>query len=128
MLLGRPYSLTGKVIQGKERGRSLGFPTANLELLGWRRQTVKNGVYAIQTKLEDTWHNALINIGVRPTFHETEVEHEVHLFDFSGDLYGKVLVVAFIERIREEKTFPDADSLAAQIKADEQVARQILSG
>lgn len=83
MLLGRPYSLTGKVIKGKERGRSLGFPTANLEILGRRIQLVKEGVYVIQAMLDDKWHNGLISIGVRPTFNETTLEHEVYLLDFS---------------------------------------------
>ncbi len=127
-LLGRPYTLTGKVGKGDERGRSLGYPTANLAILGERRQMVKEGVYAIKVNYKGQWHNGLMNIGVRPTFNETALEHEVHLFDFSGDLYGEVLEVAFIERLRDEKAFPDAAALAAQIKADEQAARRILSG
>jgi len=127
MLLGRPYTLTGRVIKGKERGRSLGFPTANLEILGERRQLVKEGVYAVQAKLDDKWLNGLISIGVRPTFHETDLEHEVYLFDFARDLYSEVLEVAFLERLRDQKAFQDTAALVAQMKADEQVARQILS-
>jgi riboflavin kinase/FMN adenylyltransferase len=127
-LLGRPYTLTGKVGQGDERGRGLGYPTANLAILGERRQMVKEGVYVIKVNYKGQWHNGLMNIGVRPTFNETSLEHEAHLFDFSGELYGEVLEVAFIERLRDEKAFSDAAVLAAQIKADEQAARRILSG
>ncbi len=127
-LLGRSYTLAGKVGKGGERGRGLGYPTANLAILGERRQMVKEGVYAIKVNCKGQWHNGLMNIGVRPTFNETALEHEVHLFDFSGNLYGEALEVAFIERLRDEKAFPDAAALAAQIKADEQAARRILSG
>ena len=126
-LLGRPYTLTGKVGKGDERGRSLGYPTANLAILGERRQMVKEGVYAIKVDYKGQWHNGLMNIGVRPTFNETALEHEVHLFDFSGDLYGEVLEVAFIERLRDEKAFPDVPSLVAQIRLDEDQARKILT-
>lgn len=126
-LLGRPYILTGKVGIGGERGRSLGYPTANLAILGERRQMVKEGVYAIKVNYKEQWHNGLMNIGVRPTFNETALEHEVHLFDFSGELYGEVLEVAFIERLRDEKAFPGVPSLLAQIRLDEDQARKILT-
>jgi riboflavin kinase/FMN adenylyltransferase len=126
-LLGRPYTLTGKVGQGGGRGRSLGYPTANLAILGERRQMVKEGVYAIKVNYKSQWHNGLMNIGVRPTFNETALEHEVHLFDFSGELYGEVLEVAFIDRLRDEKAFPDVPSLLAQIRLDEGQARKILT-
>lgn len=127
MLLGRPYTLTGVVIQGKERGRSLGFPTANLEIIGARRQLVKEGVYAIQAKLDGIWHNGLISIGVRPTFNETVLEHEVYLFNFTRDLYGQILEVAFIFRLRDQVAFQSADELVAQMKLDEKEARGILA-
>jgi riboflavin kinase/FMN adenylyltransferase len=128
-LLGRPYTLTGAVVRGDQRGRLLGFPTANLRL-----DPVKlipgNGVYAVRVRLpgaDDTATGAA-NIGVRPTFGEgSPPVVEVHLLDREIDLYGQQLSVQFAARIREERRFPGVDALKAQIAADAAQARVLLA-
>lgn len=124
MLLGRPFGITGVVIEGDKRGRTIGFPTANLapeaELMP------ASGVYATHVFLEDDAFNAVTNIGIRPTFAGSKLSIESYLFDFSGDLYGKKLRVELVARIREEKRFDGPQSLIAQIELDSREAKRIL--
>jgi len=124
MLLGRPYNVSGTVIEGKRRGAALGFPTANIkpnkELLPAK------GVYAAVVNLEGKRYNGALSIGLNPTFEDVQLSMEVHLMDFSGDIYGKYVDVLFIERIREERKFPGPEMLSLQIKKDVEEARDIL--
>lgn len=121
-LLGRPYSVEGEVVRGAGRGRTLGFPTANVKT--HRPLPLPAGVYACRAFLGADRYPAVINVGVRPTFGETELLVEAHLLDFSGDLYGRRLRLAFLRRLREERKFPDVEALRRQIALDVAAARE----
>ena len=119
-MLGRPYAMTGTVARGEGRGRKIGYPTANLELEDPRKLVPKIGVYAVRATLPDgTLRGGMMNIGRRPTFDGMDVTAEVHVFDFSGDLYGERLRVEFLQRVRDEQRFESADALAVQLSEDE---------
>jgi riboflavin kinase / FMN adenylyltransferase len=117
-MLGRAYSLAGRVIKGDGAGRQLGFPTANLEITGL--VLPPNGVYAAHAHVAGKTYRAVLNIGHRPTLHQRDPQFhfEVHLLDFSGDLYGQTIEVTFAGKLRDEKTFPSPDALKAQITRD----------
>jgi len=116
-MLGRPYGVEGVIIRGNQRGRTIGFPTANLK--PHNRVVPKNGVYATATLVDGTWRRSITNVGVRPTFEDgTDVSIESYIFDFDGDLYGDVLRVRFLHRIRDERKFGGIDELKAQIEKD----------
>ena len=116
-MLGRPYGVEGKIIHGAERGRTIGFPTANLHPSN--RVIPKFGVYATATLIGDQWRRGITNVGVRPTFEaEAAPSIETYIFDFAGDLYGDVLRVRFLHRIRDEKKFGGIEELKAQIEKD----------
>ncbi len=123
-LLGRPYSIKGVVVRGKEIGKVIGFPTANIRVTSelWP----KNGVYAITASFDEETHNGVLNIGVAPTFGGKKKTVEAHLLDFKGDIYGKKMRVTFIKRLRDERTFPTREALAGQIKKDRERAERIL--
>ncbi|WIM11632.1 bifunctional riboflavin kinase/FAD synthetase [Enhydrobacter sp.] len=125
-LLGRPWEIEGVVEQGDKRGRTIGFPTANVALGEHLRP--RFGVYAVRALVDGTWRDGVANVGRRPTVGKLQENFEVHLFDFSGDLYGKTLRVALIDFIRPEMKFAGLDQLKAQIAADAQAARSILAG
>jgi riboflavin kinase/FMN adenylyltransferase len=121
-MLGRPYGVEGVVIRGDRRGHTIGFPTANLK--PHNRVIPRYGVYATATLIDGTWRRGVTNIGVRPTFGtETEPSIETYVLDFDGDLYGDVLRVRFLHRIRDEKKFSGIDELKAQIDRDVTRAR-----
>jgi riboflavin kinase / FMN adenylyltransferase len=122
--LGRPYSVSGEVGPGVGRGRTLGFPTANLRMD--QAPLVPTGVYACRADLGDTSHRAVTNVGVRPTFGDGVLAVEVHILDFTGDIYGRRMSLAFVERLREERRFESVDALAAQIQRDVAAARDCL--
>jgi len=122
--LGRPYSLTGTVRRGAGRGRTLGFPTANLK--PDRPLALAAGVYAARARWEDRQAEAVVNIGYRPTFEESQYWVEAYLFDFAGDLYDRALTLDFQCRIRAEMKFPGVEALTAQIRADMAEARRLL--
>ncbi len=116
-MLGRPYGVEGKITHGFERGRTIGFPTANLKPVN--RVIPKYGVYASATLIDDVWRRSITNVGVRPTFEdETAPSIETYIFDFDGDLYGDVLRVRFLHRIRDERKFAGIEELKAQIAND----------
>lgn len=124
--LGRKYQITGKVIPGDHRGKQLGFPTANLQT--WAERAIpKAGVYACRVMVDKKSWEAVTNVGVRPTFEDTPVAPrvEAHLLDFEGDLYGKVVKVDFVARLRDEKKFADIKELVDQIHYDITVAQYI---
>ncbi|MBK7707753.1 MAG: bifunctional riboflavin kinase/FAD synthetase [Acidobacteria bacterium] len=116
-MLGRPYGVEGQIIHGLKRGRTIGFPTANLKPVN--RVIPKFGVYATATLIDGVWRRSITNVGVRPTFDdETMPSIETFVFDFDGDLYGDVLRVRFLHRIRDERRFNGIDELKAQIQKD----------
>jgi riboflavin kinase/FMN adenylyltransferase len=125
-MLGRYPSVSGQVVVGARRGRSLGFPTANLEMLAGRAMPA-HGVYAVFAVLDSKRHPAVANIGVRPSFDNGQRTVEVHIFDFNHDIYGCDVVVEFVERLRAERRFESVEELIAQIEQDSSEARRILS-
>jgi riboflavin kinase/FMN adenylyltransferase len=123
-LLGRAYTLSGTIGHGAGRGRTLGFPTANL--VPDRPVLVAPGVYACTAEVGGRKERAVVNVGVRPTFGETALAVEAYLLDFAADIYGQTMTLTFVSRIREERRFPSVDALKAQIEADAEEARRRL--
>ncbi len=123
-LLGRPYVLRGEVVVGDKRGRSIGFPTANV-LPDVEAVIPARGVYAGFVIVGDDTYAACTNVGVAPTFARAENRVEAYLLDFDGDLYGRIVDVGFTSRIREEKKFSGVDELKDQIQRDVEAARLI---
>jgi riboflavin kinase/FMN adenylyltransferase len=121
-MLGRPYGVEGRVVRGQERGRTLGFPTANLR--PQNRVIPSHGVYVTATLIEGVWMRSVTNVGLRPTFETDAVEPSVETFviNWSGDLYGDVVRVRFLHRLREERKFASVDELKKQIELDRQRA------
>lgn len=125
-LLGRYYSIEGEVVAGSRRGRTLGFPTANIHTIN--ELIPPNGVYAVIAVLDKARLHGAASIGVRPTFGNGPVSIEVYLLDFHGDIYGRKMEIYFVERLRQEKKFPDAASLIRQMEKDVELTREILEG
>ncbi len=126
-LLGRPYFLTGTVVRGDGRGRTIGYPTANLRIHGTRKLVPRVGVYAVRAEHVGQAHAGVMNVGRRPTFEaDGALSAEVHLFDFAGDLYGDTLRVLFAARIRDEVRFDGPEALVAQLRADEVQSRRVM--
>ena len=123
-LLGRAYTLSGSIAHGAGRGRTLGFPTANI--VSTRPVLVAAGVYACAAEVAGRKERAVVNVGVRPTFGETALAVEAYLLDFTGNLYGQTMTLTFVSRIREERRFPSVDALKSQIEADAEEARHRL--
>jgi riboflavin kinase / FMN adenylyltransferase len=126
-LLGRPYVLRGEVVVGDKRGRTIGFPTANV-LPDADAVIPARGVYAGFVRVGEAEYAACTNVGVAPTFGRAESRVEAHLLDFEGDLYGRVVDVSFVRRIREERRFSGIDELEEQIERDVEEARLITGG
>ena len=124
--LGRNPSVRGRVVKGDQRGRQLGFPTANLAIAE-RRLIPADGIYAVRVKIGDAWHGGAANIGIRPTFDHGHRLVEVYVLDFDGDLYDQVIEVQFIKRLREERKFESIDALIAQMKRDVEETRKVLA-
>jgi riboflavin kinase/FMN adenylyltransferase len=125
-LLGRYPSLAGEVVRGAQRGRCLGFPTANLEVRA-ERAIPANGIYAVYTILGKERYQGVANVGVRPSFDNGERTVEIYILDFEANIYGYDLVVEFVQRLRPEKRFTDIKDLTAQIEKDIVQARRILA-
>src|SRR5262249_30713287 len=123
-LLGRPYTVRGVVAQGAARGRTLGFPTANLP--SPPGLPLADGVYAARAEWDGKSAAAVVNVGVRPTVDGSTRLVEAHLLDVTPDLYGRRLTLAFLDRIRAERRFASLDALRAQIGEDVQSARRML--
>ncbi len=121
-LLGRTYELSGKVIQGEQLGRKLGFPTANIEVNSLKC-IPKNGVYVVRISIDEKNYFGMMNIGVRPTINSNNKQVEVHIFNFSEMIYSKNITIQFIDFIREEQKFNSLDDLITQIKKDEEVVK-----
>jgi len=125
-LLGRPYRMSGRIIKGRQVGRTLGMPTANVDLR--RRQSAVAGIFAVQiTGLAEGVVDGVASVGTRPTFDLTKPLLEVYLFDFNRDIYGEYIHVDFIQRIRDEKKFNSVEDLVAQMNQDAENARSILA-
>lgn len=123
-MLGRAYSITGKIVHGEQRGRKLGFPTANIELLHGEMAVPAPGVYAVTASIEGGIYEGMGNIGNNPTFNDVEhVRLEVNLFNCSGDLYGKTMSVQFHKYIRAEKKFSGVEELCRQIEEDKKAIK-----
>jgi riboflavin kinase/FMN adenylyltransferase len=126
-LLGRPFMMAGLVVHGDQRGRTIGFPTANLAI-DEHDVLPADGVYACRVVLPDgSQQSAVTNVGVRPTFGVLNRAVETHLLDWSGDLYGQMLRVMFLERLRGEQKFGGIEELKAQIARDAAQAREVLT-
>jgi riboflavin kinase/FMN adenylyltransferase len=126
-LLGRPYVLRGEVVVGDKRGRSIGFPTANV-MPDTDAVIPARGVYAGFVRFGEEEYAACTNVGVAPTFGRTESRVEAYLLDFEGDLYGRVVDIGFVKRIREERRFSGVDELIVQIRRDVEETRIIAGG
>ena len=129
-LLGYPYCVTSTVVLGNQIGRTLGFPTANLDIANEYLMINNPGVYACQTIIDGKLYNAMANTGLRPTIGDRadgDFIIEVNIFDFDGDLYGKTLKVWFIDRIRDEVKFKGLEALKQQLQHDREEAKKILS-
>jgi riboflavin kinase/FMN adenylyltransferase len=127
-LLGRDWEIEGVVRRGDRRGRTLGFPTANLAIADYLHPAP--GVYAVRAGIEEggavSWHSAVANFGRRPTFDGEDWRLETHLFDYAGDLYGRHLRVALVDFIRPDARFDGAEALVSAMREDERRARAIL--
>lgn len=125
-LLGRNYILNGVVIHGDERGRTIGFPTANLKPEHPNKIVPKKGVYAVKARVGDKWFGGMMNIGVRPTFEGSSNTLEVHIFDFDQMIYGQTIQIRFIKRLRDEQKFKTVGELVAQLEKDKESALSVL--
>ncbi|MEX0719273.1 MAG: bifunctional riboflavin kinase/FAD synthetase [Balneolaceae bacterium] len=125
--LGRHYLLNGIVMHGAERGRQIGFPTANIHPEHENKVVPKNGVYAVKVRVEEEWYGGMMNIGIRPTFDGQEKTLEVNIFDFAREIYGEKIQVRFIDRIRDEVKFDGVEALKAQLESDKMRSLKILS-
>jgi riboflavin kinase/FMN adenylyltransferase len=127
--LGRPYSLSGVVTAGDGRGKILGFPTANVAPNDDKKLVPANGVYAVWVESEKlkTKHPGMMNIGYRPTFGKPARMLEVHVLDFSGDLYGATLTIHFVAKLRNEQRFESPQALMAQLQQDKAASMRILT-
>ncbi len=128
-MLGYPYLFMAKIIDGLKIGRKLGFPTANLDIKEYEKIIPKQGVYAVMVDIDGEFHKGVLNIGYRPTLNlpDSQLSIEVHLIDFDGDLYGKTVVVFFMERIRDDIKFNSIDDLSRQIESDVLKTKELFS-
>lgn len=124
-LLGRPYTISGVVVKGEQRGRTIDYPTANISLPEMLMPV--QGVYAVYGELDGVEYGGVANVGKRPTVSGRENRLEVHLFDFDRDIYSQTLKVRFVEKIREEQKFDSFDALKTQIQLDAHRAQSILA-
>ena len=124
--LGDPFKLEGVVVHGDKRGRELSYPTANIELQNKHKIIPKQGVYLIQSELDNRVVYGMMNIGTKPTFDTTNPSIEVHFFDWNGDLYDQTLQVKLLKWVREEQKFDSVEELQAQIHADERYCRSYI--
>jgi len=127
--LGYQFTLNGTVVEGKQLGRKLGFPTANIETSDKNKIIPGYGVYAVKVELNGAFYNGMLNIGTRPTFNNNADNRsiEVNIFDFEGDIYGKEITLAFVGKIRDEQKFDNIEMLVTQLEKDKIEALLILA-
>lgn len=123
-MLGRPFTIAGKVVHGQKKGRTIGFPTANVLLK--RCIAPINGVFAVNVKIDGSQYKGVANVGTRPTLNGERSQLEVHIFDFDERIYGKLIRVEFSQKLRDEKKFDSFELLKNQIKLDAQQAKHLL--
>ena len=126
-MLGRYYSFKGVVVKGDGRGKSLGFPTANLKVENNDKLIPDKGIYAAECIIDGEKYYGLLSLGSRPTFHpDGDIIPEFYIFDFDKEIYGKLLQINLVEKIRDEEKFDSVDKLIIQMKNDEEVGKEIL--
>ena len=126
--LGAPFQLNGKVVEGKALGRTIGFPTANIEMNSDLKLIPAKGVYAIKVFVKGRWYVGMLNIGFRPTISEESNQTiEVHIFDFADNIYGENITVQFLSKWRDEMKFNGVEELKNQLKKDEEIIRHIVA-
>ena len=126
-MLGRPYGVVGRVVQGERRGRLLGVPTINLDEISPRKLLPPDGVYAVRVEWRSGRAGGMMNQGSRPTFHEGRRVLEAHLFEFEGDLYGEWVRIEWVERLRDVERFGSVEQLQQQLKRDRARAESVLT-
>ncbi|WP_020603676.1 bifunctional riboflavin kinase/FAD synthetase [Spirosoma spitsbergense] len=124
--LGRPYTLTGTIVKGRQLGRTIGFPTANMQVDNAAKLVPANGVYAVAVEYGGQTLGGMLNIGFRPTVAGTHQTIETYIFDFDKDIYGEHMTLRFREFLRPEQKFDGLPALVAQLKYDEEAARAVL--
>jgi riboflavin kinase / FMN adenylyltransferase len=126
--LGRNYSLEGIVVVGMKRGRTLGFPTANIQPDDFNKVIPDNGIYVVRCKLENKVYSGVMNIGTRPTFENNQVQVlEAHILNFNRDIYGDKIKIEFIKRLRDEVKFASKEDLIKQMLIDKQMAADVFN-
>jgi riboflavin kinase/FMN adenylyltransferase len=124
VFLGRPYELSGKVVRGRALGRTIGFPTANIDVNSDLKLVPAIGVYAVEVVVDGHVHRGMLNIGRRPTIVSTDdVNLEVHILDFQEDIYDKMMTIRFLSRVRDEQKFDSVEALKEQLQKDEKFVR-----
>ncbi|WP_075603269.1 bifunctional riboflavin kinase/FAD synthetase [Saccharicrinis aurantiacus] len=127
-LLSYTFSLTGNVVSGQQLGRTIGFPTANIEPNDSHKIIPQTGVYACKLLVKGNKYDGMLNVGIKPTVSsKTKQTIEVHIFNFSDDIYSEEVVIEFVDRVRNEQKFESVDALKAQLKIDEQTVKKLLS-
>ncbi len=127
--LGYAYTLTGRVIEGNQLGRKMGFPTANIETFDNHKLVPRDGVYAVNVELNSGFYKGMLNVGTRPTVN-FNVDHrsiEVHIFDFDQDIYHENVTIHFVQKIRDEQRFPNIDLLRQQLGRDKETTLKLLA-
>ena len=125
--LGRHYNIAGHIVRGNQIGRSLGFPTANIQLHEPNKLVPQNGVYAVEVRLDGSDYKGMLNIGVRPTIGDDKQTIEVNIFDFDQEVYGSMIEVFLIEKIRNEIKFNTREALRVQLNQDKALVKKILN-
>ncbi|QMU27881.1 bifunctional riboflavin kinase/FAD synthetase [Adhaeribacter radiodurans] len=125
--LGRSYSLRGTVVKGKQLGRTLGYPTANLDVSDQHKLIPKQGIYTVKVKIQQQVWGGMLSIGTNPTVGGTQQTIEVNIFDFEGDLYGQEITLLFVDRIRDEENYASLEELISQLHRDKETALHTLN-
>jgi riboflavin kinase/FMN adenylyltransferase len=127
--LGYEYFVSGNVVEGNKIGRTIGFPTANIQIPEPWKQIPKDGVYAVRVQFKNSHYFGMLNIGTRPTIEpEMKLKNmEVHIFDFNEKIYNQTVTISFVKRIRNERKFAGLDELAAQLKIDKEQILQLFT-
>lgn len=125
--LGYNYFIEGTVVEGNQKGREIGFPTANIKINEWYKLIPTQGVYAVKVRVDNNWHNGMLNIGFRPTLNETTETIEVNIFNFNENIYTKDIRIEFYERIRDEQKFESFSDLKKQLEIDKEKTIQVLN-
>lgn len=125
--LGRPFLLSGTVVKGDKIGRKMGYPTANINIKEEYKLKPQNGVYLVQSHLKNQKYFGMMNVGKRPTVSGKQTQIETYFFDFNGDLYGNILNIELLEKIRDEQKYDSLESLQEQLGVDQKSCRELIS-